>query len=935
MTRHFFATLALLALAIGPARAAIEHFTADEWRRKLEADWLTDAEIRTSTQVQMRATQSDAAGGVDGIKNGHGGFHTGNQAKPWWQVDLGQRHPLDRVAIWNRCDEAGRASHLQVLLSDDGKEWRNVYTHKGPNFYGFTDHKPLEIKLANQSARFVRVQLPGKDFLHLDEVEVFGANQPDKNIALHCAADQSSVSPWSHANGSRKKVEPDWPARISESLAGCQWLLEQLGAAGVKVSAEAGQLQKLKQRLTDRPTKEVYFAARTLQRKLALANPLLDFDTVLFAKRAPGTFSHMSDQYYGWWSRGDGGLYLLKNFKSDRPVLDCLTTGMPSGSFLRPELSFDGKKILFAYCTFYPGVAGETNKTDRQRLPEDAFYHVFEMNVDGSGRRQLTHGRYNDFDARYLPNGEIVFLSTRRGQFTQANKNCATKTLEHDALPDAFVRCGGGDERPVAVYTLHVMARNGGNLRVISPFESFEWNPSVANDGRIFYSRWDYIDRDNMPYMKLWSTNPDGTRPQLVYGNFTHNPYAVFEARPIPNSRKIIFTASAHHSIAGGSLVLLDPTKGSEESAPLKRLTPEVCFPETEGWPETWYAGPYPLSEEFYLTAWSNTRLIGQSASNPRAGLGLYVYDASGNRDLLYRDQEISSMDPIPVRTKSIPPTLSSSVEWDGKQEGKFLVLNVYDGLTGVQPGDVKSLRIVAVPTKTQPTMNQPNLGITRDDPGKCILGTVPVEADGSAYFRVPSGVNLFFQTLDAQGQAVQTMRTVTYVQPNQTVSCGGCHELRSAAPQNVATLAWHREPSKITPGPEGSWPLRFDHLVQPVLDRQCVNCHDHSSKFDLTAAASYEKLISYGKNSLQQQIHEHYREGKSESGQSPSKDSALLAYLRADKQHQAVKLTPDDRNRLNTWMDVYAQRLGSFSDAQEHELQDLKKSFASLLEHK
>lgn len=936
----------LFFAAIVSAQAATERFSADSWRQKLEADWLKDAETR-STASQL-TTKNDAIGGCDGIKNGGYGFHTALQRRPWWQVDLGKPQKISRVVIWNRCDAAERASHLHLLLSNDGMQWQTVYQHDGRKFYGFTDNQPLEIKLSNQTARFVRVQLPGAKFkagdkdeyLHLDEVEIFGPNAAEKNLALHQPADQSGISDWSFE---KRKPEMDWPARVAQAIHGCQWLIEKLRNDGVYISRESDELKQLQKRVSSLSREQInsgiYFEARSLERKLALANPILDFNDVLFAKRAPGSFSHMSDQYYGWWSRPGGGLYILKNFKSDSPRLLCLTSQMPTGSFLRPELSYDGRKILFAYCKFYPGVAGEKDKTDKMHLPEDAFYHVFEMNIDGTGLRQLTRGRYDDFDARYLPDGEIVFLSTRRGQLTQAGKNCATRTLEHDALPDSFVRCGGDNHRPVSVYTLHVMDAAGGNLRVISPFENFEWTPSIANDGRILYSRWDYVDRDNMPYMSLWSANPDGTSPQLVYGNFTRNPYAVLEARAVPNSHKIVFTASAHHSISGGSLALIDPLNGSEDSAPLQRLTPEVCFPEVEGWPNTWYAGAFPLSEDFYLTGWSHLPLGRQGAINPVNGMGVYLYDAAGNRELIYRDDEISSMDPIAVRPRPVPPTISSHVEWEGPQEGRFLLLNVYDGLDNIKPGEVKKLRIVAVPSKTQPHRNVPVLGMTTDDPGKCVLGTVPVEADGSAHFRVPSGVNVFFQALDADGLAIQTMRTVTYVQPNQTVSCVGCHESRESVPQNFQPLAAKREPSKIVPGPEGSWPLRFDTLVQPVLDKHCVSCHSGGSddtkaaKFELVATKSYERLVAFGSPSLKEQISKRYWEGKSVPGDGTAKRSALLAYLKTNRQHEKIKLSENDFSRLVTWMDTYAQRLGSFSTEQEHELEQLKQSIASLLE--
>ena len=390
---------------------------------------------------------------------------------------------------------------------------------------------------------------------------------------------------------------------------------------------------------------------------MALANPLLDFDDLLFVKRVPGSFTHMSDQYYGWFSRPGGGVFVLEDFKSDQPRLRCLTDAFPPGTFLRPDLSHDGTRVLFAYCKYYPSLKDEPNKLDKNNVPEDAFFHLYEMNLDGSGVRRLTHGKYDDFDGRYLPNGEIVFLSTRRGQYIQCGSESGHASRD-GALPDCYVRCGGGPERPVAVYTLHVMTADGESIRQISPFEMFEWTPSIDNDGRILYARWDYVDRYNMPYMSLWSTLPDGSNAQAIFGNYTVNPHCVFEARRIPDSRKLIFTASAHHAFTGGCLVLLDAHRAADGEAAMTRLTPEVCFPESEGWPQTYFGSPFPLSENHYLTAWSaqplppGTPRPDWGMPGPANDLGLYLFDAFGNLNLIYRDPEIGSETPLPIRRR-------------------------------------------------------------------------------------------------------------------------------------------------------------------------------------------------------------------------------------------------------------------------------------------
>ena len=977
------ATLAFATLMFTTAPAT----TRESWPQRIEADWLLAEEVAAQDQLGgLVTTKADAAGGCDGIKNGEWGFHTDNSKNPWWQVDLGSAQSLARVLIWNRTSTAERATRIKVLLSDDGKEFRQVYQHDGTVFFGFKDNKPLVVTLSKESARFVRVALPGTSFFDLDEVEVFGVADAAKNLALNQPADQVSVSQWSVSHEKTKAV--DWVARARETLAVCERLAAESGndptqqsvgtrstrvpnykekngdAGGTRPYQHGAKIASLEQKLAGLAAGEsaqpLYLQARQLQRQLALRIPLLrDFDTLLFTKRVPGSFNHMSDQYYGWWSKPGGGIFLLRGLTSDSPSEECITTAFKEpGSFLRPTLSYDAKKVLFAWCRHYAQLAAETNKLDKANVPEDAFYHLFEMDLDGltqggqAGRavplRQLTRGKYDDFDGRYLPDGRIVFLSTRRGQSLQVGRESAARTLAQPDRPDCYVRCGGGPERPVAVYTLHTMNADGSDLVAISPFEMFEWTPEIARDGSILYSRWDYIDRDNMPYMGLWAMNPDGTDARMVFKNYTKAPHCTFEAKSIPGSHKIIFTGSGHHSQTMGSLVLLDPSAGLEGGDPMTRLTPEVAFPEIEGWPKTSYANPWPLSERFHLVAWGAEGYLVQgrggwdrwhAVQRPGNGMALYLFDAATRtRELLWSDDKISCGDPIPVRPRERPPVIATQLANNAAKEGRFLISDVYRGLSGVSRGEIKSLRIVAVPAKTHPTMNYPNLGVTRDDPGKCVLGTVPVEADGSAYFRVPAGVIVFFQALDENGFAVQTMRGATHVQAGQTLSCIGCHESRQQAPPAGVARASLREPSRLIAGPDGSWPLRFDQLVQPVLNRQCVNCHNASAtnavaaKFDLSPAKAYDTLVAYGKPSLNDQVWAAYRRGYSVPGDGIAQRSALLALLDAPMGHYEAQLNHDERERMLTWLDTYAQRIGHFSEEQERELIELRRACANLL---
>jgi len=909
---------------------------ADTRVQQIEQDWILQERQRTPT-----GTRDDALSAVDGIKDGSWAFHTGSDNPPWWQVDIGREHKLSKVAIYNRCDgAASRTSRLILLLSSDGKSWQKAYQHNGETFYGATDGKPLVVSLDGRVARFVRIQQPQAGFLHLDEVEVYTASQPNVNIALWKDADQSSISQWS-SKTVRPGREAEHEYKLEEVLDRGHKLAADLTAMGVDTATAERELEQVRQLVASPAAHseraKLWRRARWAARALSFDNPLLAFDNLLFVKRVPGSFSHMSDQYYGWWSRPGGGIYILEGFKTDAPRERCLTPDMPQGSFLRPDISHDGHKVLFAYCRHYADVSAIRDKQTKTNLPEDAFYHIFEMNIDGTGLRRLTHGRYDDFDARYLPNGEIVFLSTRRGQFIRTGPAAAQATL-NAVLPDSYVRCGGDAYRPVAIYTLHVMDADGGNLRGISPFENFEWTPSVTHDGRIIYARWDYVDRDNMPYMSLWSVNPDGTNPRAVYGNFTHAPHCCFEARSVPESGKIMFTASAHHSLNGGSLVMLDPAAQFDGAQAITRLTPEVGFPEIETWPLTYYANPWPLSERYYLAVWSHLPLQGQGTVNPPNGPGLYLCDAFGNLELIHRDPDIGCMYPIPVRPRPRPAQIPSAVDWR-RRVGRFVLLDVYRGLPGVKRGDVHKLRIVGVPPKTQPVMNSPNLGLTRDDPGKYVLGTVPVTADGSAYFSVPAGASVFFQALDDKGMAIQTMRTLTCVQPGQTLSCVGCHEPRNTAPRNRRSMATSREPSRITTGPEGSWPLRFDRLVQPVLDRSCIRCHRPDSnlaaaaKLDLRHPKAYDNLVSWGKPSLADHVRRRYREGRSQVGGCVARRSPLLAMLTGPNGHHGVRLDADQLSRLCTWMDTYAQRLGSFSPDQEQRLVRLREQSHDILQ--
>jgi hypothetical protein len=600
------------------------------------------------------------------------------------------------------------------------------------------------------------------------------------------------------------ETEDAYPQATAKALASARALLERLRAenGAASLAHEAEELERLSKLPAPRSRPEQrarYLQARWLKRRIALANPLLASRVgqtsspvpILFAKRVPTSYSHLVMQYFGWRARPGGGLYVLERPGESLATRDLLQGRLGTGSVLTPGLSWDTKRVVFSY-----------SRCDES----DPYFHLYEVGLDGSGLRQLTTGPYEDLMPAPLPDGGIVFSSTRRR---------------------GYARCFGaqfGDQWHV--YTLHRMDADGGDLRTLSFHETNEWFPSVLHDGSVMYARWDYVDRHAVLHQNLWRTNPDGTSPVTLYGNQTEDPHCCFEAQPIPHSNKLIATASAHHSITGGSIVLIDPEVGYDGPAPITRVTPDVCFPEAEGWPQSYYATPWPLSEDDYLVSYSPKPLIAEPNPNDPAALGLYLLDRSGNRELLYRDPAIGSTSPLLVAPRPTPPVLPSALPKEAPDAGSFLLLDVYQGLPGVERGSVKALRLLQILPKATPVGDVPPIGLAGQEPGRLVLGTVPVEPDGSAHFSAPARKPLLFQALDERGLAIQTMRSITYLQPGERASCVGCHERRDTTPLAASALAASRAPSAIVPGPDGCAPFSYPRLVQPVLDRYCVSCH-------------------------------------------------------------------------------------------------------------
>ncbi|MHC4546322.1 MAG: HzsA-related protein [Planctomycetota bacterium] len=620
----------------------------------------------------------------------------------------------------------------------------------------------------------------------------------------------------------------------------------------LKQMPEAPDLSKYEKELKDLQAKsltvgfeeiearyELFEKAYQLRRKIAFSNPLLNFDKILFIKRHRPTFNHMCDQYYGINALPGGGLYILSDPFGENPkVKDILEDSvvekgrlkgqkLTDGSFVSPGLSYDAKTISFAYVEC-KGDKAHRHHTDPSKghWHEGRSYHILKVNIDGTGLEQLTDGTWNDFDPCWLPNGRVVFISERRG---------------------GYLRCG----RVCPTYTLFDMNPDGSDIRCLSPHETNEWHPSVTNDGMIIYTRWDYMDRHGCTAHLPWITTPDGRNSRAVHGNFAPRELRAdmeLDVRAIPNSHKFVATGAPHHGQAFGSLVVFDPRIEDDDAmAPLKRITPEVDFPETQGGAQV-YGTAWPLSEKYYLCVYDPTMQPGigrQGKNHLRGRYGIYLVDIFGNKELIYRDPKIACQSPMPLRPRSKPPVLpdkSVRVAKGQPAEGTLALINVYDTLTPwPQNMKIKSLRVYQILPMSVPSGAPPHETSLREPTAgdsvvlaRYVLGTVPVEEDGSAHFSVPAGKELFFQVLDEKGLAVQSMRSATYLQPGEMLVCQGCHEPRHRAPESPRNIpiAMRREPSKPTPDVDGTNPFSYPRLVQPVLDKHCVQCHqNHPNK--------------------------------------------------------------------------------------------------------
>ena len=538
----------------------------------------------------------------------------------------------------------------------------------------------------------------------------------------------------------------------------------------------------------------------------------LDFNAILINRNPPTKYSHNGDQHLGRHSRIGKGLGILTGWKEGKPVVKTILEGkLPPGAYRNPDLSYDTKRVVFAFCD-------HTEKNANLRR-----FFIYEAAIDGSWVRQLTGTKRDkletwdnratvlieDNDPCYLPDGGIVFISSR----------C-----------QSFGRCHGGRYNPA--WTLHRCDKDGNNIKQLSFGNENEVEPSVLNDGRIVFTRWEYTNRHEMFFHKLWWCRPDGTAVTHFFGNDMIVPHQFLEASAIPGTHKIVATGQGHHSFNTGTTVVIDTNIDENGEHAIEHITPETPYSETKGWPSPHYSHPYAINEKLFLASRANHPVSQQGRTPPVAGRGIYLVDAAGGRIKIYEDLEVASFSPIAIRERKVPPVLPSLVKEEAEPYGTLFLQNAYltrnDPKGLIKPGMIKAIRVNALGVQPRAHRQSCTMTVPNDLPKK-VLGTVPVTEDGSATFKVPANVSLQMQILDENGMAILTERSFFYLQPGERRSCVGCHEPVGTTPDmKQASKMSRMKPMELKPaaGPQYRGGMSFARTVQPVLDKHCIKCH-------------------------------------------------------------------------------------------------------------
>lgn len=727
-------------------------------------------------------------------------------------------------------------------------------------------------------------------------------------------------SPWvarlSSPDGQKAVVnlEPSRLRRMLEQIV--QWIDDFRTLPGASANllepqrAEALQMAGRLDRLLAEPDSqgkwEEFFglmrSAARLERQVALSNPLLDFDRLLVVRRS--LKSPQLGLPYNWQGNCalprngfDDAIAVIEPIRADSNRLTILYKPERDVFVGDIDLHFDADRMLFS------------------SLDAQGRWQIFEIRTDGTGLRQVTPGgreEVDNYDACYLPDGRIVFGST---------------------APIQAVPCVNGLHR---VANLYIMNPDGTGIRQLCFDQEHTWCPTVLPNGRLLYLRWEYTDTPHAHSRLLFHMNPDGTGQMEYYGSNSYWPNSLFYARPIPgSSTKFVAIVGGHHGVPRmGELVIFDVARGRRETDGVVQRIPgrgRKVEPKIEdnlvdnSWPK--FLHPFPLNEKYYLVAAQPT---------PKSLWGIYLVDVFDNMVLIREEPGYALLEPIPLRKSPRPPVIPDRVRLDRK-DGLVYLVDIYagGGLKGIPRGTVKKLRLFTY-HYLYPNMGGPQGVVGMEGPWdiKRILGTVPVEEDGSALFRVPANTPIAVQPLDAEGKALQLMRSWFTAMPGEVLSCVGCHESQNTAPPVKSTLAARRPPSEITPwyGPPRGFSFRRE--VQPVLDKYCVGCHDGQQRHGVRAAdlRGLEEITDYTSayhhggrdaghfSTSYVELHRFVRRPGLESDYhllTPMEfhaDTTELVQL-LSKGHYNVRLDAEAWDRLITWIDLNAPFHGTWTE--------------------
>ena len=638
-----------------------------------------------------------------------------------------------------------------------------------------------------------------------------------------------------------------------------------------------------------------------LKQEALLANPLLDFDRLLLIRRGEGNLGLPAN----WQSNSslpttgfDNQLAVLSPV---RPDGELATLFQPDGGrFVGDvDLHFDGGRMLFSM----PGSNGR--------------WQVFEINADGSGLRELPlihEPDVDNYDACYMPDGRILFTST---------------------APFVGVPCVYGSSHVTNTYLLD----RDGSIRQLTVDQEHNWCPTVLNNGRVLYLRWEYADLPHSNSRLLFHMNPDGTGQMEYYGSNSFFTNSFFYARPVPDHpTKVVGVATGHHGMSrSGRLLILDPARGRREAEGVvqeipgwgKKVEPIIKDNLADGvWPQ--FLHPYPLSEKYFLVS---------AKPAPNALWGIYLVDVFDNMLLLREEPSHAMFEPLPLRKSPKPPAIADKVDLDCRDALVYLN-DIYSGggLRGIPRGTIKRLRLVSYHFSYR-GMGGLLGAVGMDGPWdvKRVLGTVPVEADGSALFRVPAYTPIAVQPLDEEGQSLQLMRSWFTAMPGEVLSCVGCHEQQNTVTLNRQTIAARNVPAEITPWHGPARGFSFAREVQPVLDKYCVACH-HGGKLEdgrvladlrgkriiddwTSQIAGHVDASVGGKFSDSYvELHRFVRRPGIESNihllapmEFHAGTTEFVQMLRAG--HHGVELDGEAWDRLVTWVDLNAPYHGTWSE--------------------